>query len=146
MKHLIIPILLLAFNSHAAGIQKWVDEKGQVHYGDSPPSKVPTETIRVSRPPSNPGKSLPRIGVDQDTEQATAGEQDSDTPVETAAPEIGEEEAETICAEARKNLRVLNNSQRLRLQNRDGSSRAMTKEEKEARKKQEQQDIDQYCK
>jgi len=35
MKRFLIPFLFIVGNSYAAGIQKWVDEKGNIYYGDT---------------------------------------------------------------------------------------------------------------
>ncbi len=38
--------IALSTTAGAAGIQKWVDEDGKVHYGDRPPENVETEAMR----------------------------------------------------------------------------------------------------
>jgi hypothetical protein len=145
MKHLIILFLFLTCNSYAAGIQKWVDENGQVHYGDSPPTQVTTESIRISRPPSNPGKTLPRINSNS---EAKADDQQAQPAAKqpAAAPEPSAEQAKQFCEQARKDLVTINRSNRLRLKLADGTTRFMTDEEISARREQTQADIDRYCK
>ena len=143
MKLLLIPLLFLACAVHASGIQKWVDESGQVHYGDSPPSNANAEQIRVSRPPANPGRSLPRLGDNaQDSEEA--GQTQADAPPSTA-PEIPADEQAQFCAEARQDLRTIERNQRIRLRQADGSTRLMTSEEIQQRREQSQADVDRYC-
>ena len=144
MKRFLLPILFLGTCVHAAGIQKWVDENGQVHYGDSPPASAATESIRISRPPSNPGKSLPRLGTEQDdeSEPSPADEQPQTADSEVDTPP---DQASEFCARARNDLRVFNNSKRIRLQSTDGTSRFMTAEERDERRTQTEQDIERYC-
>lgn len=49
MRSTVIVIITLAVSLPAAGgsIKKWVDEDGQVHYGDAPPDHARTEEIQV---------------------------------------------------------------------------------------------------
>lgn len=146
MKRLIIPILFLACNSHAAGIQKWVDENGQVHYGDSPPARVSTEAVRVSRPPTNPGKTLPRLNTDSKKADENTPAESSPDQVNAPPTEPTQDEAKEFCARAKKDLLTLNKSNRLRLKLADGTTRYMTQEEVAARRKQSEEDIKSYCK
>ena len=61
MRFLIFLALLVTVPLQAGTIKKWVDEEGNVYYGDSPPISVKTENVRVLSAPSNPGKALPRL-------------------------------------------------------------------------------------
>ena len=145
MQRLLLPLFLIATNLNAASIQKWVDEKGQVHYGDSPPPQITTESVRVSRPPTNPGPALPRLGADNPDEPETPSGPTQENPDNNAA-KPSSDQAQEYCAQARKDLNVLNNSQRIRLRSSDGSTRFMSDDERESRKTQTQADIKRYCK
>lgn len=141
MKRLLTLLIFIACNSHAAGIQKWIDENGQVHYGDSPPAQVKAESINVTRPPSNPGKPLPRFGGSNAESESDAQNPDQKPPAETS-----EEQAKEACDQAQKDLSVINRSTRIRLKQADGTTRYMTKDEIEERRKQTEADIEQFCK
>lgn len=145
MKQLLIPLLFLSCNSYAAGIQKWTDENGQVYYGDSPPAQVTTEQVRITRPPSNPGKSLPRFNAESNSQQDEETDQTDPAQADASPPEPSAEQAAEFCAQARKDLAVMNRSSRIRVKAADGSSRLMTTEEIDARRKQTQADIESYC-
>jgi hypothetical protein len=41
----IISLALISLNAHA-GMNKWVDAEGKVHYSDTPPPEVKTQTVR----------------------------------------------------------------------------------------------------
>lgn len=144
MKRLLIFLLFISCGSYAAGIKKWTDENGQVHYGDNPPAKSQSESIRVSRPPSDPGKPLPRFSDTQAEEGDKAD--NTDTPKEEPLPETTAEQAAEECARAKKDLATLRRSNRIRLKSDDGKVHYMTPEEIEKRKTQSQEDIDQFCK
>lgn len=139
MRQLLFPVLLLlCSNSSAEVIKKWVDDQGNVYYGDTPPYSVKTEEIRVSPKPSNPGRSLPRLNTDRDNTSASQSQPSSSRA-------LPDDQARSICDDARKTMNTLNRSSRIRLQMSDGGSRFMSKEEIEQRRQQTQQDIDQYC-
>ena len=140
MKHLILTLLFIGFSVHAAGIKKWTDENGQVHYGDSPPAQTSSESVRVSRPPSNPGRPLPRF-----SSQSNEATNDPTDATQQTAAQTSEEQSQQICDQATKDLSVIKRSSRIRLQSADGESRYMTKEEIEERRKLAESDIEKYC-
>jgi len=47
MKNLILLFFLIAPIAAYAGVYKWVDENGKVHYGDQPQASQPTVEIKV---------------------------------------------------------------------------------------------------
>ena len=132
----------MSYGIFAAGIQKWVDESGQIHYGDTPPPKVITEPIQVTRPPSNPGKPLPRLNGNKSGEE-TAQQQ---TQQNNNAPELSQDQAKEACQQAQSDLSTLNKSSRLRLRSADGTERYMSPEEISERRALSEKDIDLYCK
>ncbi len=138
MNRLLILVLFIASNSYAAGIQKWSDEKGLIHYGDNPPAQAETEAIRVSRPPSDPGKPLPRFSPEKTEDKSPTGQQ---KPAETSG-----EEAKALCEKARKDLTIIKRSTRLREKSVDGTIRYLKKEEIEERLIQTEEDIEHFCK
>ncbi|MEN8107889.1 MAG: DUF4124 domain-containing protein [Pseudomonadota bacterium] len=50
---LLITLLLAAISSHAGGIYKWVDDKGQVHYSQTAPANVEAEVMQDAPPPAD---------------------------------------------------------------------------------------------
>ena len=129
MRYLICLLLAVSTSLGAGSIQKWVDEDGNVHYGDAPPASMKTETVRVQRAPSNPGKALPRL---------------SDEP-EAAASEVSAEEASTACQNARNDLEVIATNTRIRLQETDGNVRYLSEEEIAQRKAIAEADVERFC-
>lgn len=142
MKRFLILALFVASASHAAGIKKWVDENGQIHYGDSPPARANIEDIRVSRPPSDPGRPLPRLG---EGESAAAGQKTPAAQPPADEPQYTEEQSQELCERARKDMVTLTTSDTIRLRSSDGKVRVMTDAEKQSRREQAQKDIDQFC-
>ena len=133
MRYSIYLVLILSTSLSAGTIHKWVDDEGNVHYGDAPPVSTTSETVRVQSAPSDPGKALPRL--------STQGGADS------AADKSGVpgDQAEISCQRAKDDLKVINSSDRIKLIAADGTSSYMTSEEIDERKLQSQSDIDKFC-
>ena len=149
MRYLTYLILVLSTSLNAGEIHKWFDENGNVHYGDSPPAKSRSENVRVQAAPTNPGKALPRLSVQDSTGTATGGDSagadgtnsnGTDTPAEAS-----DEQARKICQIAREDLDVINRSSRIKLTEANGSTRYLTDAEVAQRKLRSQAEIDRYC-
>ncbi len=140
MRYLICALLLASLPLQAGTIKKWVDEDGNVHYGDSPPVSAKTENVRVLSAPSNPGKALPRLNDANPEENASSGGAGEN------AGKVPADQARVACDNAKEDLRVINTSSRIRLKSADGSTRYMTTEEIEQRKSQAEADVKQFCK
>ncbi len=141
MRYLICLISVLLSASVAAGtIHKWVDEEGNVHYGDAPPVRAKTESVRVQSAPSNPGRALPRLN-NQATEAAGSG-----TSATAGAGDVPADQAKIACDQAREDLQVINRSSRIKLRTADGGERYLSTEEIAERKERAENDVKQFCK
>ena len=140
MRFLILLTVLISTSLSAGTIQKWVDEEGNVHYGDSPPVSAKTESVHVQPATTNPGKALPRLGDN-------TGSGDGSTTTAAADNEnVPDDQAEIACNQAQEDLKVINNSSRIKLKAADGSTRYLTTEEIAERKEQAEADIKSFCK
>jgi hypothetical protein len=142
MRYLIYLALMASMSVQAATIKKWVDEEGNVHYGDSPPLSVETENVHVLSAPSNPGKALPRLG-NTGGDGAASGSASAGGQEQNKVPA---DQARIACEKAQEDLQVINRSSRIKLRSADGSTRYMTTEEIEERKAQAEADVKQFCK
>ena len=141
MRYLILLAILASMPLHAGAIKKWVDEDGNVHYGDAPPSSAKTQDIRVQAAPSNPGKALPRLGT-SDGDQGAGG---GTTAASGDQPEVPADQAKLACDAAQEDLKIIARSSRIKLRSADGTERYMTTEEIEERKKQSEADVERFC-
>jgi len=140
MRYLICLILVVSTSLHAGAIHKWVDENGNVHYGDAPPVTTKTESVSVQSAPSNPGKALPRLSTEQ---AGGAGGASGDG---SADPEnVSDEQAQSFCESARNDLNIINTSSNIQLKQADGSTRNLSADEVERRRVSSQAQIDRYC-
>jgi len=81
-RFLVLAFLVVCGPVVAAGVQKWTDANGNVHYGDSPPPGSITQSVRVNAaPPSShpqpvyvPPQTTPAAGkpIDKDAHDAEA--------------------------------------------------------------------------
>jgi hypothetical protein len=140
MRYLIYLILAISTSLNAGSIQKWTDENGNVHYGDAPPVKTKSEDVRVLSAPSNPGKALPRLNSSDDSDQAAGGNDEDNKQ------EVSDEQASSICASARADLDIINNSVRIKLQEPDGEVRYLNESEIAERKAASQAEVTRFCK
>jgi hypothetical protein len=149
MKHLVWLFILISSSVYASGIYTWVDEEGEIHYGDARPMSVHSEEVRVDVAPNNPGEPLPRLGAgDAESSAPDSSTTASNTP-DSAQPdsEMSDEQAAAICKQAHYQLKVVNKTRhRARARNPDGTSRHMTTDERIATREQAKQDIAEYCK
>jgi hypothetical protein len=137
MRYLIYLILTVTTSLSAGTIHKWVDENGNVYYGDAPPISAKSENVRVQSAPSNPGKALPRL--------STSDKDSKDTELTKKQKQEDETQASIVCENAREDLQVISNSSRIRLKQPDGSTRFLSADEIAERKAAAEADIDRYC-
>ncbi|MFB3059703.1 MAG: DUF4124 domain-containing protein, partial [Gammaproteobacteria bacterium] len=145
MRMIIFLLILTSSSLFAGSILKWVDEDGNIHYGDTPPIAVETERVRVLSAPSNPGKALPRLSTDgstgnsnnRGTNVAAGGDQED--------LKLPADQAQIACDEATADLKVIKRSNRIRLRSADGTTRYMTTEEIKTRQETAEKDVSLHC-
>ena len=136
MRYLLLLTVLFSAPLHATSIQKWVDDEGNVHYGDAPPADTKSESVRVLKAPSNPGRALPRLNTTTDSEGSGAEEENPDLAAQMQAN----------CERANKNMALLTSGNRVKLNEPSGESRYLDTQEIEERRVQAEKDIKTYCK
>lgn len=111
----IITLLLICFDAHA-GLNKWVDADGKVHYSDSPPPNVETERVRSftgKEQADAPVKYSPKSIAEREAEYKKSKQEK-----EKALQEKSQENAEAAakkrnCEAAQENLRTLESGSRV---------------------------------
>ena len=140
MRYLIYLVLLASTSLSAGTILKWVDEDGNVYYGDAPPLSAKTEDVRVQSAPSNPGKALPRL-----SSPTTGPAANSDSTTTSNNQDIPKDQAKIACDLAQEDLRVIKRSSRIKLKSADGSTRYLTSEEIAERRTQAEEEVARFC-
>ena len=136
MRYIIYLSLIFSTSLFAGSIQKWVDDDGNVHYGDAPPVSAKTKEVKVLGAPSDPGRALPRLSADGDVKSTS-----SDGP----SNKVPKDQAKASCDAAKQDLKVINSSSRIKLKSADGTTRYMSTEEIEERRKTSEEDVEKYC-
>ncbi|MFP3979274.1 MULTISPECIES: DUF4124 domain-containing protein [Marinobacter] len=130
MKGLVIPLLFAASISHA-GTYRWVDENGQTHFGDRPPTNAVTNEVRLesAQPPIDTKAHERKQRVNeflQQTEKERAARKDAEARQEAQAAKLRDH-----CARMEARLKHLNNVSGIYRLNKDGERVFVNDEENE---------------
>lgn len=135
-----------------AGIYKWTDENGNVHYGSQRPADTTAERMKIEsgRQPYADETTL-KDKKDKPGEKTGEKSKEEKKP-ETAAPKTAEppkisrKEKNARCEQARKSLQTIVTRGRVRVQLDDGTTRHMTDPERSKRLTQAKKNVAKYCK
>ncbi|HEY9051161.1 MAG TPA: DUF4124 domain-containing protein, partial [Gammaproteobacteria bacterium] len=123
-------------------VYKWVDEKGNVHYSEQRPKQSEAEKVKIDKapPPSSSSYKKPSLKTTDDENNKDK----SNTKANSNNAEIAKEK-QKLCAEARKDLELMQSTGRLRVKDDEGNITYMPEEDKAARIKRNQDRIKEYC-
>jgi len=131
--------LLLMTSPLSAAIYKWKDEAGQVHYGSTPPQGTAAQRMGVSTT-FTPAPSKKTTKTDAANDKTTeAGSPEDNDP-------YTQQQHDTLCKNARKDIETMNKSGRLRVKQEDGSTAVMSDTDREKRMKKMQEMVKKHCK
>lgn len=144
----VLSISMMFSAAGAAGIYKWVDEDGKVHYSQTRPPEHEAEKMRVpTRAPENTSTyKRPSLETDEDAESDDENSDQAGGAKQQATQGLSSEEKAKICARARKVLETLNSRGRVRQKDEEGNIVYMTEEQKQQRTQREKDKISKYCK
>lgn len=157
MKKILLILLTLVSASAFAGLNKWVDANGKVHYSDQPPpANVKAMTLRSASSAkdsateggaaASSAPAAPKTIAEREAELKKA-QQAKKEAADKAARERAEAEArEENCIAARKNLGMLQEGMRMMEINDKGERYYLDDEQRQQRIAKAQQDISAYCK
>ena len=136
--------LLLAALPMAAGAQayRWVDEKGQVHYSQTPP---PGKNAQPVGPPPPPSAAPNQESLNQSLASDRDAEPDQRAQADRAAQD--QQQAEQQCRQAREQLAYMDEKTARRLGTTDeqGNVSRVTEEQFQARRAELLQVISERC-
>jgi len=122
-----------------AGVYKWVDEQGQVHYGERPEGQDAEEmTIRTNE------TTKPREikSDDKDADDQSEAEQAEKAPVEKYVPAY---EKQRMCREAKTDIANISSRGRMREADAQGNYRYLTEQERQQRLSAARKKQAKYC-
>lgn len=148
MKRLLILSLLLACAPASAEIVKWVDSEGKVHYGDQPPASAKKQqpmNIR-NQPGALGGTAGQKSAAEQEAEFRRRRMEEADAEKKAAEDRAQAEIAKRNCADARNNLRALQEGVRLTKYNEKGERVFLDDAERAKAMADAQQAVKDWCK
>lgn len=105
----IITLALISSNAHA-GLNKWVDADGKVHYSDTPPPEVTTQTVRniAGKGQTNaPASYSPKSVAEREAEMKKNKQSKDEAAQKKSQQDAEAETKKNNCASARENARSL---------------------------------------
>ncbi|MDO8412731.1 MAG: DUF4124 domain-containing protein [Gallionellaceae bacterium] len=112
---------LVSFSAYSA-VNKWVDDKGQVHYSDQPPpaDTRATTLINISTASDVPasgvsasGVSAPKSVAEREAEYKKAQKAKADAERQTAKQKDADTAKQKYCEDLRNNLKLIEDSGRI---------------------------------
>jgi hypothetical protein len=147
MKRVLVCALLMAWSGMSfAVVYKWVDAKGDVHYGDHPPDGVAAEVVeglgahsqRSTAPsPAAPTASAAPSRPAAKSPQDPNVQQSVDTDVQAAR--------EKQCADAQQRYQQLINGRKIYTTGDDGQRQYLTSDQIDAARLAAKSDVDSLC-
>ncbi len=137
--HLFLGAALLAVSATglAAGLYKWTDSEGNVHYTQSPPPQGEFKQLTVPKAPPAPTPSP------QEESIPAATPQDKGAELEAERKKLEANIARHNCEAARKNLEIYTITRRV--QNEQGEVEVLDDDVRAAKIKEANDMIKQYC-
>ncbi len=111
----IIVLALISLNAHAE-LHKWVDADGVVHYSDTVPPEVSTQTVRniTGKGQTNaPASFTPKSVAEREAEMRKAKQEKEDASKKKAQQDAEAETRSRNCEAARQNARALEEGMRI---------------------------------
>lgn len=155
-KRLFTAILIATISSPlvvTAGVYKWTDENGNVHYGSQRPADAPAERMKIQADTTPyEDDDTTRAKKEAAKKSNKEGEDEAEKKPEAAAPkapkppELSRKEKKRLCQQARKNVQTIESRGRVRVQQEDGSTRHLTDPERNKELAAARKNASKYCK
>ena len=144
IRTLIVTSLIILLSPLAqAGVYKWVDEKGNVHYTQSPPPQGDYKSMKAPPPPAS--GPAPYSSTQLDTDSKQAGDEANSESKDTAVDET-EKNAELrarSCETAKKNLQIYQVYRRIKGE--DGEVKPLDDKVRQQKIEESKQAIQDFC-
>ena len=138
--------LALSGAAIAGDIYKWVDEDGNVHYGDKP-AGAQSERMAIQSRPTDPARVAAQT---QARMEARAKEREEAAAAAAAGPSEEElqaqaEERRQACEQSRANLQRMVQSRRLYREDDNGEREYLNEAEMQATRQRVENEINEFC-
>lgn len=132
-----------------AGVYKWVDDQGNVHYGQQKPIDQSVKKMDVQMHAPRDTSSYNRAGSKNEEGEVDPDAKDKETEEEPKKkPETAAEKKRRLaaCAQARNNLATMQASGQIRSKDKDGNVGYLSEPQKQARIKSTRDLVSKHCK
>ena len=147
MRRLLIGIILIFFLSpavQAAGVYKWVDEQGKVHYGDRPGGKNASKVAVPSSPPTS-DKSFSERNAKRDKLLQTMQEERKSNEEEALKAKQKETERAQRCIEAQDQVKRYERARYIYKPTEGGQEIIFSEEEREKATVEAKKAVEEWC-
>jgi hypothetical protein len=141
-------LLVLGAAALQAGVYRWVDDQGRVHYGDKPPTVGAEELeVPVQKPETNATEAKSEEQRALERERLLQRFQEDRDKKREQAKKRAEEKAERkrLCALAKDQLRVYTEATGLYDLDEEGERKVLSFEERERVTREAEQEVKRWC-
>jgi len=145
LKLLLLLMFVSAFNAAQAGVYKWTDEKGQVHFGDNPQGSAKPERVKVHTSPPVDPETLKRAEEQKRYIEARKKER---TTEEDAQDKLAKQTAanKEYCEKSKSRLAMLERGGRMYSVDASGERSYLNEDGRQAEMVIAKEDVMKYCK
>lgn len=137
-------VLTTFCNAVAAGVYKWVDENGQIHYGDAPRGEQTTKSITIHTSPEPDPHTLRRLEAQKKYLDARQTERAAANEAKEKAEKLKAENKQQ-CKQAKDALAMLQNGGRLYFEKAAGERHYITDQERQNGINAAKSNVKKYC-
>ena len=143
----VILLSLIGLNAHA-GVNKWVDSEGNVHYSDTPPPEVKAETVRnISGRGQEeaPASYSPKSYSEREAEMKKSRLEKEEAAQKKAQEETNAKAKQANCEAARQSARSLEEGGRIYTYDESGERSYLDDAARERRLSEARKAVSTYC-
>lgn len=136
-------LCLIPLQGASAAAYKWVDDKGETHYSQTPPTATRVEVIKTpSSPSTSAAPPIEKSTPAPEPESGATGNADSNTAAKAEDAAIRAKN----CTIARSNLDALDSAAEVTIKDANGLLHSLTPEERKSRRDEAEKHIKEFCK
>jgi len=145
MKRLLFVLLVLSSANAGAGLNKWIDANGKVHYSDQPPVGVEAAPVRAAPAPAT-APAASKSYTEREAEMRKARQSQNEAAEKAALEQSNTEIEKANCAAAQQTLRSLEQGGRIVEYDEKGERSYLGDSDRQQRIDKAQAEIGKWCK
>jgi hypothetical protein len=145
MRAVLTLLSLLAVDFVCAGVYKWTDSQGRVHYGDTPPPQQPAQTLRTDKTDETAAAAARQSLANKLTESALKRQQAREAEDKRRAEAEAAQRRAEQCQRARERLTLLQQNVPVMRIDAQGQRQVLSPAERAAALQAAQRQIDENC-